>query len=565
MAKTTGAQSFVETLQHYGIKYVFGNPGSSIASILDSIIGHPDVNFLLGVQEASVIGMADGYSRATGTPGVALVHTTPGLSNSLGGIYNAYASGIPLVVIAGNQDSKILGRTAFCESPDITAIPRQFVKLSQEIPRADRISEILARALRVAMARPTGPCFLSLARDLQTEEVEMELGEKQKDPFSTFLFRPEAAKVLEAAELLAQAVRPVLIAGYDIAKDSAYQEVVQLAELLGCPVFGEEITNSGGLNFPTDHPQYLGYFEPGLEVIEKADVIMVVGKKLFAEFAYSGKPRLPRAAKIIHLHESPWEIGKLHAPRVSLQGDTKSGARDIYQALQELVHKNWAAEWAERLAERKEEVRLYRAGRKQKLERQAAENWNAVPIKLPRLAKEIAALMGPGVTVVNEATRSTAALFSYVDFHDPRSLYSCPGGYLGWGLPAALGIKLAFPERKVLAYLGDGTTLYTIQALWSAVKYHLPVVAVICNNASYLAVKAHLNILGGNAAQTGNFEGAELTPRVNFAQVAEGFGARGYTVTEPDQIGPALKEAFAKDEVTVIDVLLDASIPAPTR
>ena len=550
MAKMKGARAFLECLKMEGVKYIFGNPGTTEVPLLDALCDFPEITYILTLQESVAVGMADGFTRSGGDVGVVNVHTSVGLANTIGGVYTASLAKSPVVVAIANKDMRILGRNSFCEVPDLPGMTRQFTKWSWEVRTAERIPEDLLRGIKVATTFPRGPVFLSFAEDMLDTEIEVENLVSIR-PKSKLSFQGNEEEIRKAAQLLLSAKAPLLIAGNEVASSGAFHEGVELAELLGLPVMSEGRESWAYLTFPHTHPLFRGGYDPKSPHAKKADVVLGMGCKMFVDSNFSAVPDIPQEAKIIHFHSDPSEMARRYPEEISVLCETRSGMKALLDVLRPLM----TGELKSRFQKRMEDLRREKEEERAQREKEVRAHWDDVPIHLSRLIRELNQAVNKDAIIVDEATRSSRALLRHYDFEVPGTFYRSAVGYLGWGTPAALGIKLANPGRQVISIVGDGSFIFSIQNLWTAAKYNIPVVVVVCNNREYRAVKETCVQYKGVGAKKGVFPATDIKdPDIEFCRLAEGFGVWAKKVVHPEEIKPALKEALSLGKVAVLDV-----------
>ena len=550
MAKMRGARAFLECLKMEGVKYIFGNPGTTEVPLLDALCDFPEITYVLTLQESVAVGMADGYTRAGGDVAVVNVHTSVGTANTIGGVYTASLAKSPVVVAIANKDMRILGRNSFCEVPDLPGMTRQFTKWSWEVRSAERIPEDLLRGIKVATTFPRGPVFLSFAEDMLAAEIDVESLVSTRLT-SRLSFQGNEEEIRKAAQLLLSAENPLFIAGNEVASSGAFYEGVELAELLGVPVMSEGRESWASLNFPHTHPLFRGGFDPKSPYVKKADVVLGIGCKMFVDSNFSPVPDIPRKAKIVHFHSDPSEMGRRYPEEVSVLCETRSGITALLHILRPLVTRELKSRFEKRMEGLRQEKEEERGER----EKEVRAHWDDVPIHLSRLVRELNQAVDKDAIIVDEAARSSRTLLKFYDFEVPGTFHRSVGGYLGWGGPAALGVKLANPGRQVISLVGDGSFLFSIQHLWTAAKYHIPVVVVVCNNREYRAVKETCVQYKGVGAEKRVFPATDIKdPDIEFCRLAEGFGAWAKKVAHPEEIRPALKEALSLGRVAVLDV-----------
>jgi len=548
----SGKRAFLELLRQEGVEYLFGNPGTTELPLMDALVDAPGLTYVLALQEAAVVAMADGYAQASGKLAAVNVHVAPGLGNALGMLYDAQKAGAPLLVTAGQHDQSF----NFTEPilwADLPPIARPFVKWSAEVRRLADLPRAIHRAAKTALAPPTGPVFLSLPTDVLNAEGELELGRPTR---VAPRLRGDRAAVEAAADLLAHAERPLLMAGDAVAQSDAHAELVAVAELLGAPVYAEGIPSTA--SFPASHPLFRGTFvrlAPAIrQLLSEADLLFSVGGDLLTlSLPYDQEP-MPPDLPIVHLDADPWELGKNYPARVAILGDPKATLPELAAAIEARL----TPERRARARARREEAAAAKARHLAELTARARAEAARVPITPLAALHAIVEALPPEAVVVDETISSGAGLRSLLRSEDPKSFFGLRGGGIGWGLPATMGIKLAQPRRPVVGLIGDGSAMYTCQALWTAAHHRLQVVLVILNNASYRILKQRVHALKGLAAQTDRYVGMDLDdPRVDFVGLARSLGVEGERVEKASEIGPALGRALARGGPTLLDVGLD--------
>ncbi|HEX7229054.1 MAG TPA: thiamine pyrophosphate-binding protein [Candidatus Binatia bacterium] len=546
------SQAYLEIAAAHGVEYVFGLPGTSGQEFIGTIADQEKIRFILALHETCVVSMADGHARVTGRPQLAQVSTLPGSCNAVGALYDAYRDRSPVIVTSTNVDTRIAGRDSHTEGKDLVEMTKQFTKWSAEVHRADRIPEFLNRAFKVAATPPTGPVYLALPSNLLGESIDAETTVPERSRVMPRIGAdPEALE--EAAKLIAAAKRPIIVAGSGVAKSGATEELIRFAESVGAPVVMEP--RYSFLSFPTDHPQSFQIPERqpsfNLPIWGEPDLLLAIGCRLIREYRYLPEPVIKRETRCIHIEEDPWEIGKVFPVDVGIIADARSALRallEIYPRFRgETNGKN----------ERLELIQKAQAEVKRDLESRIKQGWDATPINTARLVRSMDRLIEKDALIVNESPTSKDILMANFSFSAGRSYFSnSSGGYLGWGLGAAIGAKLASPGRRVVACLGDGCAMFGLQGLWTLAKYRVPLTVIVFNNRAYMAVK---NQFRGSEERVriAAEMGAEITgPDLNFARLAETFGIYGQRVEQPDGIEPALRRALEQTGPALVDVVI---------
>lgn len=550
----SGKRAFLALCKQEGVEYLFGNPGTTELPLMDGLVEETGLRYILGLQEAAVVAMADGYAQASGRLGVVNVHVAPGLGNALGMLYDAQKAGAPLLVTAGQHD-QTFNMTEPILWADLPPIARPFVKWSAEVRRLEDLPRLVHRAGKTALAPPTGPVFLSLPADVLNAEGEVDLGTPTRVAPRV---RGDRAAVEAAAALLARAERPLIMAGDAVAQGDAHAELVAVAELLGAPVYTEGIANTA--SFPASHPLFRGSLvrlAPAIrQVLSQADVLFSVGGDLLTMSLPSDLDPMPPDLQIVHLDTDAWELGKNYPTRVAILGDPKATLPDLQAALEERLTPAARARARQRL----EETRVAKAHHREELATRARAEAQRSPIVPLALMHAVAEALPREAVVVDETISSGAGLRMFLKSDDPKSFFGLRGGGIGWGLPATLGVKLALPDRPVVGLIGDGSAMYTCQALWTAAHYRLGVTLVILNNASYRILKQRIYGMKGLAAQADRYVGMDIDdPRVDFVGLAQSLGVHAERVDRIADVAPALARALAGSGPTLIDVQLDRS------
>ncbi len=554
MPLMAGKQAFLEILKQEGVEYLFGNPGTTELPLMDGLVREPRIRYILALQEAVAIAMADGYAQASGKLAAVNVHISPGLGNAMGMLYDAWKAGSPLLLTAGQHDQSFNVTEPVLWS-DLPPVARPFVKWATEIHRLEDLPRIVHRAVKVALTHPTGPVFLSLPVDVLNAERDLELGEPTRvDP----RIRGAREAVERAADLLAGANRPLVVAGDAVAQGGGIAELIEVAELLGAPVRLEGMANR--CNFPFTHPLYQGAIPrlaPDLRaLLQQHDLVFSVGGDLFTLSLPSDVEPVPHGLTIIHLDVDPWEIGKNYPAKVAIVGDPKATLPD----LAEVLRKRFGGSDHPEARRRLEDSDKRRAETIAELKKRALAAGGRQPIAPLALVHAVAESLPPDAVIVEEAISSGGGLRELLRCQDAQSFFGLRGGGIGWGLPAALGVKLALPRRPVVALVGDGSAMYTNQAFWTAAHNGLGVVFVIVNNRGYRILKQRVHALKGFSAQDDVYVAMDLdAPLIDFVGLAQSLGVAGERVEKAADIGPALARGLAAGGPYLLDVQADAA------
>ena len=550
----SGKQAFLSILRQEGVSVMFGNPGTTELPLMDGLAREPGIRYVLALQEAPAIAMTDGYAQASGGLGAVNVHVSPGLGNAMGMLYDAYKAGSPLLVTAGQHDQCFTVTEPILWS-DLPPVARPYVKWSTEAHRLEDLPRIVRRAVKTAMAQPTGPVFLSLPVDVLNAERAVDLGAATR--VAPRLVGDRAA-IDEAARRLVRAERPLLVAGDAVAQCDALAELIELAELLGASVVSEGVAST--CSFPFSHPLNGGTFPrlapPIRAFLMRHDLLCSIGADLFTLSLPSDVEPMPHGLDVIHIDVDPWEIGKNYAAAVGIQGDPKATLPELCEA----VRRHSSKTGHPQAARRREAAVAANAAERAELEGKARQAANLAPMAPLALVHAVAQATPAGATIVDETISSSAGVRTFFKCEDAKSFFGLRGGGIGWGLPAALGVKLAVPGRPVVALVGDGSAMYTNQALWTAARESLAVVYVILNNASYRILKQRTHALKGFSHEDDVYVAMDLDkPVIDYVGLAKSLGVAGERVDKTADVGPAVARALASGGPALIDVHLDRS------
>jgi benzoylformate decarboxylase len=549
-----GKRIFLESLVANGVEYIFGNPGTTELPIIDNLADYPKIQYILALHESVAVGAANYYAQASGKTGVVNLHVAPGLGNGLGMLYNACEAHTPLLVTAGQQDSRMRLREPLL-SANLVAMAAPLSKWSVQVESVHELPQIMHLAFKIANDPPGGPVFLSLPIDIMEEETDA-----SPLPAMRVFARsvPDSDGIASASEILARSRRPVIICGDGIAHAGATDELGRLAELLGSPVWSEALHHQ--VNFPSSHNNCrdrLPLDHGGIRrCVGDADTILLVGGNFFEEVWYDPESPFPEGAALIHLEASPDRLARNFSVAVSLLGDPRAGLRAILEAVTQRVDNGFRAE------ARKRNTELAQANAREIAahEKRVKQLWDNRPIAPSRLMAEVKGVMPDNTIIVNESITTTSDLKRTITFDRPGDYYGTRGGGIGQALPGAIGAKLAHPDRPVIAMSGDGSALYTIQALWTAAHHKIPVGYIIIHNRAYRILKINMDIYRKRFGLPGDgpYPHTDLTdPDLEFVKLAEGFGVQAQRITESDQIGPAVKTALESGNPWLIDVLVE--------
>ena len=564
----TGIQAFLNVLAAADVECIFGNPGTTELPLNDALASDRRFDYRLGIHEIPVVSMADGYAMATGRVAVANVHIACGLGNAMGMLYNAHIEGTPLLLTAGQQDRRLaLGEPVLWG--ELTQVASPWTKWSYEVTRPEDVAQATRRAIQIAQTPPTGPVFLSFPVDVQTALFEPDNVPWNPADLATRV-RPDISAIAKIARHLRDSRNPLILAGSRVAEagvdtkntsadaPNASSHLESIAEMLGAPVITEATSSHGRLPIDSAHASYRGrlplWSNEIRELLAPHDVILAVGLDLFRTYIHDDPVDQPfDATKTwLQLDCNAHQLGKNFPVQLGVLGDLEYSLADLSAALQQDVAARPAVQHTSN-AQGPDSI-------KDSIDpdKQVQNQWNDSPLSAEVLMTAVARALPTDAAVVEEAVtthRNRLELMGVL--RNPRRLFAHRGWALGWGIGCALGVQMAWPETPVLALLGDGAALYGIQGLWTAARYRIPVVFVICNNRQYKILKdcSQRMPLPNFAAE--NYLGMDITqPEVDFVQLSESLGVPAKRVETADVLVDELTRAFARREPFLIDVAL---------
>ncbi|TAK44483.1 MAG: thiamine pyrophosphate-binding protein [Betaproteobacteria bacterium] len=547
-ARHTGRAAFLALLADEGIDHLFGNPGTTELAIMEALASRAEIRFVLGLQESVVLGMADGFARASNRLTAANVHVAPGLGNAMGALYNAAFCGSPIILTAGQQELGHGLMEPLLYGP-LVQMAQPLVKWAIEVTRVQDLPRIVRRAAKVATAPPSGPVFISLPGDILDAEADLEMGSRTRvEP----MLRPADAVIEDLARRLLQARYPVIVAGTEISKYQAWAECTALAEVIGASVHQQTVPDAA--HFPTAHPAYMGTLPRNQkkvrEILLAHDLLVSVGGDSLRMSVHSAVEALPEGMAVVQLSERSWDLGKNFPAEFALECNVKETLAALLPRLGALADASQAAAARTRIAELSAlNWSAQRARATAEFGRAAAQE----PIDPRYLMLRVAEALPANAVVIEEALTATPALMSVVPYPDARSFMGLAGGGIGFAMPGAVGASLALPGRPVVAVVGDGSAMYSIQALWTAVHLKLPITYVILNNRSYRILKERMVAFRGARA----FAGMDFhDPQIDFTNLAQSMGVTAVRVSRPGDVDAALREAIASGAPRLLEVMV---------
>ncbi|WP_037818594.1 MULTISPECIES: thiamine pyrophosphate-binding protein [Amycolatopsis] len=549
-----GSDVVLEVLRTEGVRHVFGNPGTTELPLMTALSAARDPRYVLGLQESSVVAMADGCAQATGRPAMANLHAMAGLGNAVGNLTNAVVQRTPLVITAGQADQRHLVQDPLL-SGDLAGLAAPVAKWTHEVRRVEDLGVVLRRAFRDAASEPTGPVFVSLPVDVL--EAEDPRGARAVPPRSPVERGGCAPRAAELARLLCD-VPPdqvAVVAGDEVAASGAVDALTGFAEAAGARVFGSSLHAT--TVFPTTHPLWAGQL--GLSTAEVRDAlagfkrVLLLGGRVFMAYGYSGGDFVAPGTELLQVAPDPHQLARSVPVRLGVSGDLRC-------TLEELTAKVALLADGERAAKELARAGEVRAEAERAAEDGARARYAEAPMAPVAAVHAVLRALPDDVVVVDESMSSDVYVRRFHRAGKPGRYFAARGGGLGWGMPAAAGVCIGRGLDPVVCFVGDGSAMYSPQALWTAAHERLPVLFVVVNNCQYLMLKDNLRGRVPALAGQGRLVGMDLVePRIDFVALAGAMGVKGVVAESPGEAADAAAMAWRSGEPYVVELRVGVS------
>ena len=536
MSRVIGAEIAVKTLESEGVEVIFGIPGGAMLPFYDKLYDS-NIRRVLARHEQSAAHMADGYARISGRPGICVVTSGPGATNTITGIANAYMDSSPIIVITGQVPVDLMGKGAFQEV-DMVGMATHITKWATIIDRVEKVEETIRRALKISMNARPGPVLIDFPKDVQTELHEYKAEKAVKIPTKSPQ-NPKPEQIYEAVKILLNSERPVILAGGGIRWAKAYRELMEVAEMLQAPV---ATTLMGKGSFPEVHPLSLGcvgmHGNPeAYEVIQEADALLVVGAR-FSDRTTSKLDEFARDAKIIHIDVDPAEIGKLKKPMIGIVSSADKALKKILEGIRIAAEKIHRSEWLRKVKEIKE------------IWRERIKGSGILSSRVVEIFKAMREALPPNTIITTEVGQNQMWAQLFWKVIEPGTFISSGGlGTMGFGFPAAIGAKVAKPSSPVVDVAGDGSFMMVENNLGVISKENIAVIVMILDNRM-LGMVAQWQRLFYNR----RYSSTDLGEFPDFVKLAEAYGVEGVRTDDPEELKSILRRAVRADQPIIIDV-----------
>jgi benzoylformate decarboxylase len=550
--RITGRSAFLALLKDEGITHLFGNPGTTELPIMHALKDHPDLTYVMAMQESLVVAIADGFSRASGKLVACNVHVAPGLGNAMGSLFNAGFTGTPMILTAGQQEQGHGLMEPVLYGP-LVQMAEPLVKWAVEVTRLEDLPRIVRRAAKIATTPPTGPVFISLPGDILNAEAGIELGRSTRVDTRV---RPSDEALQALAARILRAERPIIVTGDEIVKSDALKEAAALAETLGAPAY--QCSTPYGAQFLSESPCFMGALtrlqKQVRETLAPYDLMIVLGADPLRMSVYSEVDPMPDSLAMVQVGLIDWDLAKNYGAEIALKADVKETLRALLPALKsaggaalearakagiaELASKNWTA-------------------KRRMIVDHVSKMRDRSPIDPDWLTLQLVEAMPDNAILVDEGLTSARQVSALRPHRDRYGYHALASGGIGWGLPASVGVSLANPARPVVCFSGDGSSMYSIQSLWTAANHKLPLNFVIANNGGYRIIKQRLLAFHGDD----NYIGMDFAdPPVDFAGMAKSLGLEAIRVSDPAELKPVFSSAFSRPGTKLIEVMVNNAV-----
>ncbi|MBR0751503.1 thiamine pyrophosphate-binding protein [Bradyrhizobium jicamae] len=549
-----GRRVLMESFVSHGVRHIFGNPGTTETPLLDSLPAFPQLQYIMALHEGVAVSAASFYAQASGRVTVANLHVAPGLGNGIGSLYGALKADSPVVVTAGQQDTRMRLNNPLL-GHDLVAMAAPVTKWSVQIERADEIAPIMRRAFKVATDAPQGPVFVSLPIDVLEQETAVEAATPDRVWRST---RPDPAGIDALAALLLKATNPAIIAGDDVARSGGEQALVTLVEALGATVWFEGLRHHA--SFPTSHPSYRQSLPGDARQVRKAlgeaDLVLLIGGPFFEDIWFAHGGHIPDGAALLQIEASAERLALNNRLDAGVVGDIAISIG----ALTDELRAKASADFKQAAQNRNAALADLQAKEKDAYRARVEKSWNREPSSMPRVTAELRRGLPDNVVIVDESITASLDLARAFDYRGFGDYFGGRGGGIGQGLAGAIGVKVAMPNRPVVAISGDGSAMYAIPALWTAAHHKLAIVFVVLANHEYRILKHNVDVWRQNfeAGTQHPYQNMDITgPALDFVHLAAGMGVEGVRIEKASDIAGAIAKAVATGRPYLVEIAIE--------
>ncbi|MFL2653823.1 MAG: thiamine pyrophosphate-binding protein [Dehalococcoidia bacterium] len=544
--KMTGKKALMECIKAEGITNVYGNPGTSEGPIMEEIVRHKELRYLLTLQEGVATGMAEADARVNNKASFLSLHIDSGLVNGFSLMNDAYTTGTPMVVTSATYDVRNL------RNRDLVELAKPFTKWSTQVVLPDQVPSVMRKAFTEANTHPKGPVFVGFSSNALDGEADMEIYPSSIPVYGGL----DDHAIKEISTSIENSSYPVLLVGDRVAEDSALKEAVELAEKIGMMVFIE----GSNIPFPTNHPQMVGYHsirsDKQRSLLDDSDLIISAGADLFSDWFYEGDVLISDKTEFIFLDSKPNSQGNRQPSKITGLGNLKV----IFKQLLETI--NYSK--IENVKNRIDEISKIKKEIDDNTKKAAEKNWNNSLMSPERAMYELGNSLPKDTILVNDAISHRAAVMEYIKFESSDQMISGRGGSIGWGVGATLGVQCAAPDKNVVGIIGDGSAMMTVQGYWTAANDNIPCIFIILNNQSYRILKVNIDYyrkkIREEVETSGDYPYMDFPMVLNHTEIAKSMGVDAVRITDPSEINTEITKAINSKKPRLIELMIDGNL-----
>ena len=544
--KMTGKKALMECIKAEGITNVYGNPGTSEGPIMEEIVRHKELRYLLTLQEGVATGMAEADARVNNKASFLSLHIDSGLVNGFSLMNDAYTTGTPMVVTSATYDVRNL------RNRDLVELAKPFTKWSTQVVLPDQVPSVMRKAFTEANTHPKGPVFVGFSSNALDSEADMEIYPSSIPVYGGL----DDHAIKEISTSIENSSYPVLLVGDRVAEDSALKEAVELAEKIGMMVFIE----GSNIPFPTNHPQMVGYHsirsDKQRSLLDDSDLIISAGADLFSDWFYEGDVLISDKTEFIFLDSKPNSQGNRQPSKITGLGNLKV----IFKQLLETI--NYSK--IENVKNRIDEISKIKKEIDDNTKKAAEKNWNNSLMSPERAMYELGNSLPKDTILVNDAISHRAAVMEYIKFESSDQMISGRGGSIGWGVGATLGVQCAAPDKNVVGIIGDGSAMMTVQGYWTAANDNIPCIFIILNNQSYRILKVNIDYyrkkIREEVETSGDYPYMDFPMVLNHTEIAKSMGVDAVRITDPSEINTEITKAINSKKPRLIELMIDGNL-----
>ena len=544
--KMTGKKALMECIKAEGITNVYGNPGTSEGPIMEEIVRHKELRYLLTLQEGVATGMAEADARVNNKASFLSLHIDSGLVNGFSLMNDAYTTGTPMVVTSATYDVRNL------RNRDLVELAKPFTKWSTQVVLPDQVPSVMRKAFTEANTHPKGPVFVGFSSNALDGEADMEIYPSSIPVYGGL----DDPAIKEISTSIENSSYPVLLVGDRVAEDSALKEAVELAEKIGMMVFIE----GSNIPFPTNHPQMVGYHsirsDKQRSLLDDSDLIISAGADLFSDWFYEGDVLISDKTEFIFLDSKPNSQGNRQPSKITGLGNLKV----IFKQLLETI--NYSK--IENVKNRIDEISKIKKEIDENTKKAAEKNWNNSLMSPERAMYELGNSLPKDTILVNDAISHRAAVMEYIKFESSDQMVSGRGGSIGWGVGATLGVQCAAPDKNVVGIIGDGSAMMTVQGYWTAANDNIPCIFIILNNQSYRILKVNIDYyrkkIREEVETSGDYPYMDFPMVLNHTEIAKSMGVDAVRITDPTEINTEITKAINSKKPRLIELMIDGNL-----